>query len=75
MEKLAAVVSCDNCPYLTGLWLIPGFPCSPVVKNLPAAQETREMWVQSLHWEDAMKKEMEEDSKEAGVALLVERSE
>ena len=48
VEKLAAVVSCDNCPYLTGLWLIPGFPSGPVVKNLPATQETWEMWVQSL---------------------------
>ena len=74
MEKLAAVVSCDNCPYLTGLWLIPGFPSGPVVKNLPATQETWEMWVQSLHWEDPLKKEMEKDSKEAGVALLVEQS-
>ena len=75
MEKLAAVVSCDNCPYLTGLSLIPGFPCSPVVKHLPATQETWEVWVQSLHWEDPLKQEMEEDSKEAGVTLLVERSE
>ena len=32
------------------------------------------MWVQSLHWEDPLKKEMEKDSKEAGVALLVEQS-
>ena len=29
-----------------------------VVKNLPAMQETQEAWVQSLHWEDPLEKEM-----------------
>ena len=28
------------------------------VKNLPAMQETQEMQVQSLGWEDALEKEM-----------------
>ena len=32
-----------------------GFPDDSVVKNLPAMQET---WVQSLGWEDVLKKEM-----------------
>ena len=32
-----------------------GFPCGSVVKNLPAKQE---MWVQSLHQEDPLEKEM-----------------
>ena len=31
------------------------FPCGLVVKNLPEIQET---WVQSLGWEDLLKKEM-----------------
>ena len=28
------------------------------VKNLPAVQETKEMWVRSLGWEDPLEKEM-----------------
>ena len=28
------------------------------VKNLPAVQETQEMWAQSLGWEDPLEKEM-----------------
>ena len=28
------------------------------VKNLPAMQETLEMWVQSLGWEDPLEEEM-----------------
>ena len=28
------------------------------VKNLPAMQETKELWVQSLDWEDHMEEEM-----------------
>ena len=28
------------------------------VKNPPAMQETQEMWVQSLGWEDPLEKEM-----------------
>ena len=28
------------------------------VKNLPAVQETQEIWVQSLDWEDPLEKEM-----------------
>ena len=28
------------------------------VKNLPAVQETQEMWVQSLDWADILEKEM-----------------
>ena len=27
-------------------------------KNLPAGQETQEIWVQSLGWEDPLEKEM-----------------
>ena len=29
-----------------------------LVKNLPAMQETQEMWVQSLGWEDPLEKGM-----------------
>ena len=29
-----------------------------MVKNLPAMQETQEMWVRSLGWEDPLEKEM-----------------
>ena len=29
-----------------------------VVKNLPALQETQEMWVQSLDWEDPLEEGM-----------------
>ena len=29
-----------------------------LVKNLPATQQTREMWVQSLGWEDPLEEEM-----------------
>ena len=35
----------------TSLWV---FPDSSVVKNLPAVQETQEMWVRSLSWEDPL---------------------
>ena len=35
-----------------------GFPGGSVVKSLPAMQETEEMWVQSLGWEDPLKEEM-----------------
>ena len=33
-----------------------GFPSGPVVKNPPAMQETQEMQVQSLGWEDPLKR-------------------
>ena len=29
-----------------------------MVKKMPAVQETQEMWVGSLHWEDSLEKEM-----------------
>ena len=29
-----------------------------MVKNLPVIQETQEMWVRSLGWEDPLEKEM-----------------
>ena len=35
-----------------------GFPGGSVVKNLPAMQETQEMWVQSLGWEDPLEEGM-----------------
>ena len=35
-----------------------GFPCSLVVKNPPAMQETQEMRLRSLGWEDPLEKEM-----------------
>ena len=35
-----------------------GFPCSSVVKNPLAMQETQEMWLQSLGWEDPLKEGM-----------------
>ena len=40
--------------YLGGS-VVKGLPSALVVKNLPAMQET---WVQSLGWEDPLKKEM-----------------
>ena len=33
------------------------FPGGSAVKNLPAIQETQEMWVQSLGWEDPLEEE------------------
>ena len=33
------------------------FPCSLVVKNPPATQETQEMLLRSLDWEDPLEKE------------------
>ena len=33
-----------------------------MVKNLPAIQETQEMWIQSLGWEDPLEEEMATDS-------------
>ena len=35
-----------------------GFSGGSVVKSLPAMQETEEMWVQSLGWEDPLEEEM-----------------
>ena len=35
-----------------------GFPGHSGVKNLPAKQDTLEMQVQPLSWEDALEKEM-----------------
>ena len=31
-----------------------GFPSGSVVNNLPATQETQEMWVRSLGWDDPL---------------------
>ena len=33
-------------------------PVAQLVKNLPAFQETQEMWVRSLGWEDLLQEEM-----------------
>ena len=35
-----------------------GYPSGSVVKNLPVIQETQEMWVWSLGWEDPLEEEM-----------------
>ena len=35
-----------------------GFPGGSVVKHPPAMQETQEMWVWSLNWEDPLEEEM-----------------
>ena len=35
-----------------------GLPAGSVVKNLPARQETQEMQVQFLGWEDPLEEEM-----------------
>ena len=35
-----------------------GCPCSLVIKNLPAVQETQERLVQSLNWEDPLEEGM-----------------
>ena len=37
---------------------VKGFPGSPVVKYLPAVQETQESRVRSLGWEDPLEQEM-----------------
>ena len=36
----------------------PGFPGGSVLKTLPATQETQEMRVRFLGWEDPLEKEM-----------------
>ena len=33
-------------------------PVAQLVKNLPAMQETQEMWVRSLGWKDLLQEEM-----------------
>ena len=38
--------------------MIGAFHSGSAVKNLPAMQETQEMWVQSLGWEDPLEEEM-----------------
>ena len=35
-----------------------GFPDAQWVKNLPVMQETQEIWVPSLGWEDPLQQEM-----------------
>ena len=46
------------------LWLLyyhshpPSLPSGSVVMNLSAVQETQEMWIQSLGWEDPLEEEM-----------------
>ena len=35
-----------------------GFPSGSVVKNPPIMQETREMWVRLLGWEDSLEEGM-----------------
>ena len=35
-----------------------GFPIGSAVKYPPAMQETQEIWVQSLSWEDPLEEEM-----------------
>ena len=35
-----------------------GFPSGSAAKNLPAIQEMREIWVQSLGWKDPLEEEM-----------------
>ena len=40
------------------LWGCKGFPGDSLVKNPPAMQEPREMWDQSLGWEDPLEKGM-----------------
>ena len=33
-------------------------PVAQLVKNLPAMQETQEMWVRSLDWKDPLEEDM-----------------
>ena len=42
--------------------IVLGFPGGSEVKNMPAMQETQEMWVQSLGWEDPLEEGMETHS-------------
>ena len=37
---------------------VQGFPSVSTVKNLPAMQESEEMWVRSLGWDDPMEEGM-----------------
>ena len=37
-------------------YLYLGLPSGSVVKNLPTMQETLEIWVQSMGWEDPLEK-------------------
>ena len=37
-------------------YLYLGLPSGSAIKNLPAMQETLEIWVQSMGWEDPLKK-------------------
>ena len=39
-----------------------GFPGGTVVENLPAIEETQEMGVQSLGWEDSLEEEITKSS-------------
>ena len=39
------------------MWYL-GFPGGAAVKSLPAVQETREIWVQSLSQEEPLEEEM-----------------
>ena len=38
-------------------WEVAGFPGDSVVKNLHEIQETQEMWVRFLGWEDHLEKD------------------
>ena len=44
--------------YLQCRYMEKGFPCSLAAKNLPAMQETQEMLVQTLGWEDPLEEGM-----------------
>ena len=48
------------CICLCHVWFLSSVRASPMaqVKNLPAMQETQEMWVWSLGWEDALEEEI-----------------
>ena len=43
------------------------------VKNLPAMQETQEMWIQSLGWEDPLEKGMATHSSILAWRILMDR--
>ena len=54
--KQPLVLGTESFPGVYGVW--GGFFDGSVVKNLPPTQETQEMQVQSLGWEDPLEKEM-----------------
>ena len=50
--------TCLKCKLMSIYNLGVGFPCGSVVKDLPAVQETQELWVQSLGGENPLERKL-----------------